>query len=157
MVLDDLTAFKEWWMARREMNTPRETETNFLSRICGVVLYREDEYQVQLFIAQPNTELDPHIHPNVDSYEVFVGGDIAFMCDDVWYEQNNLDDSIRVKPASWHAAKFGAKGGCFISIQRWLNGVQPTSVELDWHDEFKNTSGNGKEMNYGANSVRNTS
>ena len=157
MVVDDLTAFKEWWMARREMNTPKETETNFLNRICGIVLYREEDYQVQLFIAQPNTELDPHIHPNVDSYEVFVGGDIAFQCDDVWHEQNNLNDAIRVKPSSWHAAKFGAKGGCFLSIQQWLNGVQPTSVELDWHDSFKNTSGNGKEMNDGAISVGNTS
>lgn len=146
MVLDDLTAFKEWWMARREMNTPTADEVNFNGSLSGVVLYREDEYQVQLFIVKPNSVIEPHIHPNVDSYEVFVGGDISFMCDDVWYEQKSLNDAIRVKPSSWHEAKFGNKGGCFLSIQKWLNGVEPTSVGDDWHDSNNNKKGTAKEL-----------
>ena len=40
--------------------------------------------------------------------------------------------TIRVLPESKHDAKAGPKGGCFLSVQHWLNGVKPTSVGNDW-------------------------
>lgn len=39
---------------------------------------------------------------------------------------------IRVRPTDWHAALVGTAGDAFLSIQRWLNGVSPSSVGLDW-------------------------
>lgn len=138
---DDLTAFLQWWLATRPINTPVVSPTNFNGELSGVVLYRHNNYQVQLFIVQPNSTIEAHIHPNVDSYEVFVGGDINFMCDDTWYDQNVVGMHIRVKPSSWHGGKFGEKGGCFLSVQKWLNGVPPTSVGDDWHDKQNNVVG----------------
>lgn len=141
MVFDDLEQFLDWWLVLRPINTPDETPTNFNGVLSGTVLFRQAPYQVQLFIVQPNSVIEPHIHPNVDSFEVFVGGDIKFLCDDVWYEQSLLGDKIRVKPTNWHGGKFGARGGCFLSVQKWLNGVTPTSVGYDWYDKENNTTG----------------
>lgn len=140
-MFDELEAFVSWWMNTRALNTPNEHPTNFNGMLSGVVLFRQGQYQVQLFNVQPNCVIEPHIHPNVDSFEVFVGGDIDFMCDDVWYTQTLLGDRIRVTPSSWHGGKFGPRGGCFLSIQKWQNGITPTSVGDDWHDKDGNSSG----------------
>lgn len=140
-MFDDLTAFLSWWMQVRPIAPPADTPTNQNGHLSGAVLYRQDCYQVQLFIVEPDSVIEPHIHPNVDSYEVFVSGDIEFMCDDVWYKQEQYGANIRVKPSSYHGGRFGARGGCFLSVQKWLNGVPPTSVGDDWHDKAGNTVG----------------
>jgi len=138
---DDLTNFKVWWEQNRVFNTPKEEPVVCDDAIYGVVLYRQPPYQVQLFIMPPNSFIEDHIHPNVDSYEVFVGGDIAFRCNGEQYIQDVLGASIRVLPDSWHGGKFGGRGGCFLSIQKWLNDVPPTSVGHDWRDGANNTAG----------------
>jgi mannose-6-phosphate isomerase-like protein (cupin superfamily) len=146
MIYDDLASFKDWWINNRVLNTPTILETNFNGSLSGVVLFRDGCYQVQLFIVKPDSVIEPHIHPNVDSFEVFIGGDIRFMCNDEWFEQNTIGDSIRVYPNSWHGGEFGGKGGCFLSIQKWLNGVSPTSVGDDWHDKNNNVIGTATEI-----------
>jgi len=138
---DDLEAFKQWWEHTRPFNPPIEDPVTQAGVIYGVVLYRQPPYQVQLFIMPPNSSIEDHIHPNVDSFEVFVGGDIAFRCNGETYAQNVLGASIRVLPDSWHGGVFGERGGCFLSVQKWLNGVPPTSVGHDWHDASNNTVG----------------
>lgn len=140
MEFDDLEAFLEWWLAIRPMNTPMNDALVYQKDTHGVVLYRQTPYQVELFTVQPNSEIVPHIHPNVDSFEVFVSGDIKFMCNDMWFNQEKLGARIRVKPNSWHGGLFGARGGCFLSVQKWLNGVQPTFVGNDWTDEKNSAS-----------------
>lgn len=129
---DDLELFKEWWMKNRPFNTPETNALVHVGETHGVVLYRQDPYQVELFNVKPHSEIAAHIHPNVDSFEVYVGGDVEFMCDDVWYEQDSIGSSIRVLPSSWHGGKFGKRGGCFLSIQKWLNGEDPKFVGDDW-------------------------
>ena len=138
---DDLEAFKVWWENTRPFSPPIEDPVTQAGAIYGVVLYRQAPYQVQLFIMPPNSSIEDHIHPNVDSFEVFVGGDIAFRCNGEEYAQNILGASIRVFPDSWHGGKFGERGGCFLSVQKWLNGVPPTSVGHDWHDASNNKVG----------------
>lgn len=132
MTTDDLEDFKNWWLKLRPFNTP---QTNILSHVAdtyGVVLYRQKPYQVELFNVKPNSEIKLHIHPNVDSYEVFIGGDIDFVCDGVWQKVGPIGESIRVYPHAWHGGKFGKRGGCFLSIQKWLNNVDPKFVGDDW-------------------------
>jgi quercetin dioxygenase-like cupin family protein len=138
---DDLAGFKIWWEERRPFNTPTETPVMCYDAIYGVVLYRQAPYQVQLFIMPPDSFIEDHIHPNVDSYEVFLGGDIIFRCNGEEHVQDVLGASIRVLPNSWHGGKFGKRGGSFLSIQKWLNNVPPTSVGNDWHDAANNTAG----------------
>ena len=134
MGFDDLEQFKNWWMANRPINTPTDNQLVFVAETHGVVLYQQDCYQVEMFLVKPNSVIEPHIHPNVDSFEVFIGGDIEFMCNGQIFGQNIIGESIRVYPNSWHGGNFGEKGGCFLSIQKWLNGVHPKFVGDDWVD-----------------------
>ena len=131
-------------MATRELNTPLTDSITHAGVLSGVVLYRRGQFQVQLFILPPFTEIDLHTHPNVDSYEVFVSGDIDFICDGVLHNENSLGSSIRVGPNCVHGGKFGYNGGCFLSIQKWLNDVPPTSVGYDWKDQHNNPRGMAK-------------
>ncbi len=131
---DDLENFRNWWMNHRPINTPAEKSLVSTPDTHGVVLYRQAPYQVELFTVRPNCEIPEHIHPNVDSYEVYVSGDIAFTLDGNVYTQHDCGASLRVPPSGVHGGKFGERGGCFISIQKWLNNVQPTFVGDDWVD-----------------------
>ena len=138
---DDLAGFLEWWMNSRPINTPRENSITQAGAIYGVVLYRQAPYQVQLFIMPPYSSIEDHIHPNVDSYEVYLGGDIDFRFDGEMYTPEALGTHIRVHPNCWHGGLFGPRGGSFLSVQKWLNGKEPTTVGDDWHDVNNNTVG----------------
>lgn len=137
--MDDLEGFLHWWMHERVIQAAPNEEGRlvFSGELYGIVLYRQPPYQVQLFIIPPNCEIDDHIHPNVDSYEVYVSGDIKFRINGEVSEEN----VIRVYPTSFHGGSFGPQGGCFVSVQKWLNNVEPTSVGADWVDHKGNTHG----------------
>lgn len=97
---DDLKQFRDWWLSKRPINTPEVNALSHVAETHGVVLYRQDNYQVELFNVRPDSEIPPHIHPNVDSYEVYLGGDIEFMCDGERHNLHAVGASIRVLPSS---------------------------------------------------------
>ena len=137
---DDLEYFKNWWMQTRSINTPIDNALSHVADTHGVVLYRQKPYQVELFNVKPNSEIPPHKHPNVDSFEVYVSGDINFMCNGEWNDQHLLGQVTRVYPSNMHGGLFGQKGGCFLSIQKWLNDKEPEFVGNDWADTKNNGS-----------------
>src|SRR5580765_2203584 len=136
-----LTQFADWWLNTRAFKPPAD----FFSKVggnTGTVLFRHEQFQVQLFLNDPNSEIADHTHPNVDSYEVYVAGD-------VYFRQNGqalltpeiiatvtperlLGTKLRILPNDVHGASVGPSGGSFLSIQHWLHGVTPSSVHLDW-------------------------
>ena len=72
-----------------------------------------------------------HTHPNVHSYEVGLSGDLWFSHGGKWihpkhpafhfYKKNRC---IQVDNVHLHGASVGPKGGIFLSVQQWLNGVK---------------------------------
>ena len=140
MKFDDLESFKDWWLTKRPFNTPQDNILTHVAETHGVVLYRQKPYQVELFNVKPNSEIPSHKHPNVDSFEVYIGGDISFMCDNHWLDNMSIGQSIRVTPSTIHGGKFGERGGCFLSIQKWLNNKDPIFVGDDWTDLKNNQS-----------------
>lgn len=156
MKFDDLEAFLNWWLATRAMNTPQDNSLVYQKDTHGVVLFRQAPYQVEMFLVKPNSEIVPHIHPNVDSFEVYVSGDIKFMCNGHVFEQTRLGDKIRVTPNSWHGGLFGERGGCFLSVQKWLNNVPPKFVGDDWQDKDGTPSYNDSGNVENVENTRNT-
>jgi quercetin dioxygenase-like cupin family protein len=132
---DDLTEFLDWWLANKPTCPPNEHAIIQQGNTSGVVLYRNGQFQVELFIVQPNVEIVQHIHPNVDSYEVHLAGDINFYCDGILY---NDGKPVRVTTNAWHGGFFGPQGGSFLSVQKWINGVSPKFVGDDWVDHSGN-------------------
>ena len=141
---DPLEAFLTWWLNTRTLKPPFANDLLMIDGMAnGAVLYRDGPFQVQLFIIQPHTEIVAHVHPNMDSYEVYLGGDIEFShsgekvtdidqltsVNGVWSEFGKV---IRVRPNDVHGGKFGNKGGLFLSVQHWINGASPTSANIEW-------------------------
>lgn len=116
--------------------------------VTGIVLYRSPPYQVELFsvhATENGASFPEHRHPDVDSIECFLSGDIAFtiagrrVASDEDLEQLSQDGAhalsgalLRVRSRDWHGARVGPLGGSFLSLQRWRDGVKPTSVALNW-------------------------
>jgi len=107
------------------------------------LLYREGEFQVQMFTVPPDYVIPSHTHPNIDSFEVYVSGQIRFSHRGQFVFESletvhGRDPSsyawrmLRVLPEDPHGAVSGPQGARFISIQRWLNGVLPTCVSADY-------------------------
>lgn len=143
MVLDKLEIFKDWWLKERPFTIPHSNSITNVGNIHGVVLYRAECWQVQVFILEPFAIIPDHIHPNVDSYEVFLSGDIELSINGVIKNPRGLEASFtgsnvyygtdfRILPNTWHGGNASSEGGSFLSIQQWLNGTIPTTVGDDW-------------------------
>ena len=124
---DPLDAFAHWFLSAAQ-TYPREREMSVIEGVVSILWYRNGQFQVQQFIAPPDKIIPEHVHPNVDSYEIFIGGEIAF-------SKNKLHQNthiIRVNHNDWHGGVMGPLGGSFFSIQHWLNGVKPHCVAADY-------------------------
>lgn len=101
--------------------------------VTSLVLYRKPPFQVELFILDPDCGSFPeHSHPNVDSIEFFLCGDIAFTRDgkELYPSTDGVfGTKIRVRAGQPHGAVRAS--GAFYSVQKWT--VDPSSVGLDWN------------------------
>lgn len=148
---DDLTHFAHWFLQQPigSLTPPGRDAVYDFDELTSMVLYRKGEYQVELFLVKPTTTKmqlpGEHRHPNVDSFEYHLSGDIRFTLNGVQTVPDEqcaaLVDGVswlcgkhltRIKPTDWHGASMSAGSGAFLSIQKWLEGVQPTSVGMDW-------------------------
>lgn len=118
---------------------------SYIEGVTSVLWYRKGQFQVQLFVVPPNHVIPAHIHPNVDSFELYLGGEMQFSKGGEF--MISLEESlgvgqfgeaamrgkmIRVRPNDWHGGTFGRAGGVFMSLQYWLNGVEPHCVTADY-------------------------
>ena len=147
--MDELENFKIWYLSKQptiNFCVPFSNPLMFIDGISGLTLYRENNFQVQLFICEPNINIPEHTHPNIDSFELFLygmkfthSGKTIIDSDMALKEKNKIPfcsyQTIRVKPNDWHGGVSSKNGGAFISIQHWLNDTKPTHVSDDWQGE----------------------
>jgi len=100
--------------------------------VSGITLYRQRDLQVQLFVLPPDSEIPTHTHPNMDSFEVYIGGDVFLFIDgeeagdhaklesfDYLEDKEEFYDLLflqhfRVKPASPHGGGNREEGRGFF-------------------------------------------
>lgn len=143
---DELTDFLKWYLdAGLQIYTPLDNSIHFVEGLTSTCIYRHGQFQVEFVTVKPDTYIPPHSHPNVDSYEVALKG-IEFRSNGgttlpMWYANQKAENSnlsaahylfVRVPPDDEHSAQAGPNGGCFLSVQHWLNGVEPSAVGMDW-------------------------
>lgn len=151
MSFDTLEEFTKWWLENKPFKAPFEGVSQPSNDISSVILYRDERFQVQLFIFQPHSKVTNHRHPNVNSYEHYLCGDVFFhkeghevlpredfyaLPDGTAAPLVNKEKSCitKVFKNRVHGATIGASGGSFFSIQEWLDG-KPRLVEDDWIGE----------------------
>lgn len=142
-----LPLFTEWFLSSpyAAKPVPQVGAIEFLDKgIVGLTLFRVEPFQVQLFIVPPGVTLPPHTHPNVEVSEVYVTGEFFAQKNGtpVVYERHMVPDEDGNCQIAWktidldagepHSAQIGNRGCAFLSIQKWINGVKPKSITLDW-------------------------
>jgi quercetin dioxygenase-like cupin family protein len=107
----------------------------------SVVVYRDPPYQVELFMIRAGLgAVDAHRHPQVDSIEVGIFGAMGFVVNGKTYEM--LPGSrLRVGPRDWHSTVNLPVGAAFYSVQKWDDGVVPSSVGLNWEGSIMSLAG----------------
>jgi len=123
---------------------------NLVRRYDGIttaVWYRDGDLQVQLVMIPPWSIIGEHGHSNIDSFEMYIGGDLVFSRDGYWVVEDDdivpenptpeganprSGNIIRIHPGQLHGGVVGPNGGIFMSIQQWLNGVEPSCVGDDY-------------------------
>jgi hypothetical protein len=148
--LTDALDFYYDWITKKTPSigwVPFENPIWQVENVTSVLIHRENQFQTQMFIVQPNTIIPEHTHPNVDSIEIYVGGEIQFSHKGKFVTEKktcikNKESScntaflrgqtIRVKPNDIHGGVIGKQGGVFYSVQHWLNDVKPHCVAADY-------------------------
>lgn len=145
--VDPLERFLEWFL-KSGPNIgliPLMGAVHKVEDVWSVRWFKHGQFQVQLFVVPPNYVIPEHTHPNVDSFEVYLGGQIRFSHQGKWVvpESALVEEgeygtapmrgmTIRVRPNDLHGGVFGESGGVFMSVQHWLNGVEPHCVGSDY-------------------------
>lgn len=145
--IDPLEQFLDWFL--KDGPTlgliPLFGAVHKIEDVWAVRWFNRGPFQVQLFVVPPNYVIPEHTHPNVDSFEVYLGGQIRFSHGGKWVvPEEALEQegqygtapfrgyTIRVRPNDLHGGVFGPAGGVFMSVQHWLNGVEPHCVGSDY-------------------------
>lgn len=126
-------------------NVPRGGLTNF-GNIISLVIYRQPPFQVELFIIPTAPSSFPeHRHPDVDTVEFALAGIGSLnvngrVCSTqeqalLWYNCQLPSPLVHIQPCDMHSGQ-NTMPHAFLSIQKWLNGVSPTSVALNWIGEY---------------------
>lgn len=136
---DPLTQFLRWFLAQPLMGLAPAGIYDY-GPVRSLVLILEPPFQVELFTVKPGFGFaKEHRHPNVDTYEVHVWGEIVLTRNGQLVEPITISGPhggelyvTRIRETDWHGAKPMASGGAFLSVQEWLHGTKPASVGLDW-------------------------
>jgi hypothetical protein len=142
--------FAKWY---EENNFPiRPPQNNAIFRTnnaSALVLFREGQFQVELYIGDPNSTTPEHSHPGVESIIMVLSGRGSTTINGVepadprpYFDKINADgtsilfkQSIRLDPTDSHGLITYDNGFSFFSIEKWPDGVELSSVAAHWHGD----------------------
>jgi hypothetical protein len=147
-MFDSVHEFVEFWFKNgRPIRPPFDGPVYTTDIAYSVVLFRQDNCQVELYTCKPNTQAPWHGHPGVDSYFIYLGGNIDFgQPDGTFTETAHLQQAredgahllygqtAEALDGARHTLKVGPEGGAFLSFERWTEKI-PTSVTINWAGE----------------------
>ena len=145
-----LEEFVKWYEdAGFPFRPPQHNAIFRTNNASALVLYREGQYQAEMYIGDPNSVTPEHSHPGVKSIIMFLSGEGnttvngEFVADPrPFFNKLNKDGTsvlfrqkVVVDPNDTHGLTTYSKGFAFLSIEQWPEGVEPTSVTLHWEGD----------------------
>ena len=137
---DDLDDYARTTVSRGFIDMNRGPAQPFGDATCFVI-DRQPPFQAELCVFPPHAIVPPHVHPDVDSIEYWVCGEGELLVEGV-NSQTRLPDfmrkivetqcGVRIKPDAVHYGYAGVTGATFLSMQKWLNGIEPDHVGHNW-------------------------
>jgi len=121
---------KDFWLEWKSISSIENPLTNGKLE----VLYRDSHFQIERVTHGPYEVIPIHRHPALDSYEFPLWG-----AGELWLGSHRiaLDDArtpwgkIAIPRTRWHGGKGTERGGAFLSVQYWPDGVTG-SVISSW-------------------------
>jgi hypothetical protein len=149
-IMQTLEQFKDWFVANKfPLKPPFSDPIRHTDISISFVWYRAEPWQVELYLVKPNTVAPVHTHPDFDSLEFYISG--TFKLTNPELDKVNLEQfmqtpafdgkhrlygqTVKVPPDFEHGGVFGHNGAAFWSIQKWNEGVTPTSATKNWEGE----------------------
>lgn len=138
-----LEEFAQRWVAEGKPYRPpadsRVIETDYT---LSMIVFRDDRFQVELYLAKPNWSTPKHRH-DFDSITVFNGGKmlgrrgLESYENPPWYALEDTDIDV-IQPTLpmgwWHQIRATDKGFSFYNIQYWPEAT-PSSATIGYHGE----------------------
>lgn len=137
MTLDEFLAN---WLAKSSINAPIQA-CQWVNGNAGVTLYRDERFQVQLWIFPPRARVTDHRHPGMDIWLVRVAGKLRFRLHGAYVPLSDADRMewggmktwcLHVPPGAMHGADIGESGASFLTVAERVDGRVPESVHLIW-------------------------
>ena len=114
--------------------------------VAKYILFREPPFQVELITFWPGGFAVPeHRHPNVDTIQVLLSGDLRFMVDGKTAPWKALDDRLVCKPGfeilkrtvairanQSHSAESQRTGATWLSFENWVGTEEIHTTVEDW-------------------------
>lgn len=147
---DNLEQFTKWYIDNNYPFRPPAGEPVYVTDYThSTIIFREDRYQVELYLMSPNWETPSHSHPGVEHKIIFINGTISGtrngkIVDDssIWHNLAKEDGTCVIMgnytdfdPEDWHSVKLGDKGGFVLVTQKWEEGLKMTSQSVHYVGE----------------------
>jgi hypothetical protein len=144
---NNLEEFANWYKEKGFPIRPPFEDPIYITDISySYVLFREGQYQVELYLIKPDSETPDHSHPGIENIIMVWGGDLHTRINGVFMDYPKEFNARSSSGASTlfgmcgdkltdkqtHAVITGAKGGALLSIEKWPERVKPTSVTVRW-------------------------
>jgi hypothetical protein len=144
--MDALDRFYKWVREQHSRigSVPAVGAIERIGEMTAITWFRQPPFQVELFIFEKSFIIPEHKHPNVNSFEVYIGGQVAFSHSGKWKTFGQMPEEIknskytcngkciRVNSDDLHGGVIGPEGGMFMSVQHWLDG-SPHRIAHDWN------------------------
>jgi hypothetical protein len=142
-----LEEFAEWYKNEGFPIRPPFEDPVYITDISySYVLFREGQYQAELYLVRPNTSSPDHSHPGIENIVMIWGGDVStsqngkFTDLSEHYTEPNSNgtnklfgmQSEKLTDTGFHALVAGSKGGAFLSLEKWPKEKRMTSVTIEW-------------------------
>tara|TARA_B100001559_G_scaffold146613_1_gene122911 strand:- start:1263 stop:1892 length:630 start_codon:yes stop_codon:yes gene_type:complete len=156
--MDAITGFVDEYLSTfdpRDITKPEGWNRNFFGvpNFHRKVMYKEGQYQVECLNWPAHAIIPEHVHPDIDSYEVYIRGKISFSHDGYWIDNHPEQEKIckmrhdfftlKVYHDDIHGAFMGDDRSIFMSVQHWQNGVKPSTVGENYIGAVDGTLGKG--------------
>jgi hypothetical protein len=140
--------FKDWWLKAGCPIRPPFANAIYTTEMSHtLVLYRVGPFQVELCTCKPNSQAPMHSHPGVDSYFIYLTGNIDFGLSDGSFTDSAslqregkggahllMGQGAHAMSGAMHTLKVKEEGGAFLSFEKW-NGRTPDSVTVNWEGD----------------------
>ena len=140
--------FRDWYMSNgMPLRPPFKNPVFHTDNAMSLCMFRQGQFQVELYLTEPYSTSPKHTHPGVDSAFVYLAGNIQFNLEgrenpDVqqWQKPSPegyhmlLGKTVSSPDGIPHWLKIGPEGGAFLSFEHWKDR-DPVSVTVNWEGE----------------------